>query len=87
MPKKIKLNKKYRAIYNKWGFDEQIQFTPLAVDLDNENVFTILPMNNIVSVGSGNRTLIISTEEYSGELFLCSKYMRNLREIKQQNTT
>ena len=86
MARKITIGKEYRAIYTKWGGSEDIYFIPSALNLEDSDIFTILPKNNIVNVVKGKTRLSFSTEEYSGDRYICSKYMENVREVKQDNS-
>lgn len=83
--KKIKVSKKYKAIYTKWGANEEIQFVASAIDIDDENIITIAPKNNIVQTVKDKTVREYSIEEYAGEHFLCSKYMSNLHELKEKS--
>jgi hypothetical protein len=86
MSKKIKPNKTYKAIYNKWGLDEVIKFTASIVHLENKNIYTISPKNDLVSVIKESGVLQFNIEEYSGDRFLCSQFMGDIREIKEDNS-
>lgn len=84
MAKKIKLNKEYRATYTKWGTEEDIYFIPSAFSLEDSNIFTILPKNDTIRTVKNNVESYFSTEEYSGERYICSKYMENISEVKRK---
>jgi hypothetical protein len=86
MAKKIKLNKEYKATYTKWGNEEEIYFTPAALSLEDSNIFTILPKNDTIRVVKNNTESLFSTEAYSGERYICSKYMEKISEVKRKTT-
>jgi hypothetical protein len=85
MARKIIIGKEYKATYTKWGSSEDIYFIPSALNLEDSDIFTILPKNNIVNVVKGKRRLSFSTEEYSGDRYICSKYMENVHEVKSNS--